>query len=58
MRLLFDGDSFEETIKMRGNNPMLTSKLPGFVKFLDSLLIDFHETSLTGILLMRQSKQG
>ena len=39
--------SIAKIIKMRSNNSMLTSK---------SMLADFHETSITVILLMRQSK--
>ena len=39
-------------IKMRSNNSRLTSKLHG------SLLMDFHDTSITGILLLRWSKWG
>ena len=35
-------------VKMRGNNSMLTSKLY-FVKYLCSMLMDFHETFITGI---------
>ena len=35
---------------MRGNTPMLTAY---FVKYLGSMLMDFYETSVTGILLMR-----
>ena len=35
---------------------MLTSKLNVFVKYLGSMLTDFHETSIIGILLMRQLK--
>ena len=49
--------SVAKMIKMRGRNSMLTSKLQ-FVKYLGSMLMDFHKTSITGILLMRQSKSG
>ena len=38
-------------------NPILTSKLH-FLKYLGSMLTDCHETSLTGILLIRQLKWG
>ena len=34
----------------------LTSKPAWFVKFLGSFLMDFHETFITGVLLMRQMK--
>ena len=49
-------DSFDEAIKMRDNNPILHFKTACFVKYLGSMLIDFDETSITGILLMRWSK--
>ena len=35
---------------------MLTSKTTHFVKYLGKMLTDFHETSIKGILLVRQSK--
>ena len=37
---------------------MLTSKLHGLLNIFVSMLMDFHHTSITGILLMRQSKWG
>ena len=46
-------------IKLKDNNPMLSSKpyakfkTAHFVKYLSSVMIDFHETSIIGILLMR-----
>ena len=48
--------SFHETIKMRETPPMLTSKLHILLNILDSMLMDLHEISITGILLMGQSK--
>ena len=52
----YNRDSFDEMIQMRGNNPMLTSKWHIFVKYLDPMLMDFHQSSITGIFLMRWLK--
>ena len=41
---------------MRGNKPYANFKTAHFVKYLSSMLTDFHETSRTEILLMRQLK--
>ena len=49
-------DSFDEMIKMRGSTPYANFKIVCLVKCLGSMLTDFHETSITGILLMRQLK--
>ena len=48
----YNRDSFDETIEMRGNNSLLTLKLFVF-KYLSFMLMDFHETSITGFLLIR-----
>ena len=39
----------DETMKIRGKNPMLSSKLNVLLKYLDSLLVYFDDTSITGI---------
>ena len=39
--------------QLKGNANFKTAPL---VEYICSLLTDFHETSITGILLMRQSK--
>ena len=44
----------EIIIEMKGN--YANFKTACFVKYLGSMLTDFHETSITGILLMRLSK--
>ena len=46
-------DSFHEMIEMSDNNLMLTSKTAHFVKYLCSMLMDFHKTAIIVILLMR-----
>ena len=51
-----NSNSFNETIEMRGNKPMLTSKLYVLLNISGSLMTDFHKTSITVILLMRQSE--
>ena len=54
----YNRNSFDEMIEMRGNNPMLPSKTAHFTKYLGSMLMNFHKTSITGILLMRQLNMG
>ena len=49
----YDRDSFDEMIKMRGQQPYANFKTACFVKYLGSILMDFHKTSLPEILLMR-----
>ena len=39
-----------------GQQPYANFKTVLFGKYLSSMLMDFHETSITGILLMRQLK--
>ena len=51
----YNRDSFVETIKMRGNT-YANFKTAHFVEYLGSMLMDFDETSVTGILLMRLLK--
>ena len=51
-------DSCDEMIKMRGNSPMLTLKAAHFVKYLNSMLMDFHETSITGIFWWDNQNEG
>ena len=45
--------NFQDTaitgMKIRGKNPMLNSKLNVLLKYLDSLLMYFDDTSITGI---------
>ena len=45
--------NFQDTsiigMKIRGKNPMLSSKLNVLIKYLDSLLMYFDDTSITGI---------
>ena len=41
-----------------GKHPYANFISAHFVKYLDSMLMDFHETSITGILLMRWSQWG
>ena len=45
--------SFAKMVKMRGQQLYAYFKIALFVKYLGSLLSNFHETSRTGILLMR-----
>ena len=52
----YNWDSLHEMIQMRGNNSMQTSKLHAMLNLLSSLWTDFDDTSMSGILLMRQSK--
>ena len=51
--VFYDRDSFDEMVKMTYAQLL---NYACFVKFLGSLLMDFQETSITSILLMRQSK--
>ena len=51
----YSRDSFDQTIKMR-DQPYAKFKTACFVNYLVSLLTDVHETSKTGILLMRWLK--
>ena len=48
--------SVAKMMKMRGNNCNRDFKTALFVKYIGFMLTDFHETSGTGILLMRWSK--
>ena len=49
-------DSFDDIAE--GQQPYANFKTVYFVIYLSSFMTDFHETSLTWILLMRQSKWG
>ena len=42
----------------KGQQPYANIKTAPFVEYLGSMLTDFHETSITGIPLMRWSKWG
>ena len=56
-RLLWQGfiwwDDWNE-----GQQPYASFKTAHFVKYLNTMLTDFHDTSITGVLLMRWSKWG
>ena len=41
-----------------GQWPYANFKIAHFIKYLGSMLTDFHDTSITGLLLMRQLKWG
>ena len=46
----------EHLIKQKARGLMSQLTTANFVKYLGSMLTDFHETSTTGLLLMRQLK--
>ena len=50
------GHSFDATIEISITSPVLTSKLHVFAKYLAFMLTDFHKTSKTRIILLRQWK--
>ena len=47
---------FHETIKIRGNNPILTLKTQHFPSYLIDINSDFFQTFITGFHFMRHSK--
>ena len=49
-------DYFNEMIEMRAKNSYANCKTAYFVEYHGFMLMDFHETSITGILLMGLSK--